>query len=101
MVKRIALVLVLVITAIAGAATPARAQTPQPAPQQPAQQNEFVPVDELPQGEQLPAAPLLVAAYAVAWIALFVYLLSIWRRLQKVERELGDVARRVGERSRT
>ena len=79
-----------------GAATPVLAQTAR----QPAQQNEFVPVDQLPQAEQLPAAPLLVVAYAVAWVAIFVYFLSIWRRLQKVERELADVARRVGERSR-
>ena len=31
-------------------------------------QDEFVPVDELPPQEQLPAAPLLIAAYSVAWI---------------------------------
>ena len=30
-------------------------------------QDEFVPLDELPPQEQLPAAPLLIAAYSVAW----------------------------------
>jgi CcmD family protein len=81
----------------APAAAPARAQPAQP----PQQQNEFVPVDELPQAEQLPAAPLVIAAYAVAWVALLVYLWSIWRRLQKVERELDEVSRRVAEKVRS
>ena len=66
---------------------------------QPAQE-EFVPIDELPPEDQLPAAPLLVAAYAVAWVALLGYLWSIWRRLTRVEQELADVARKVAERAR-
>ena len=64
----------------------------------PQQQEEFVPVEELAPEDQLPAAPLLVAAYAFAWLAIFVYLWSIWRRLAHVERELGDVARRMAKR---
>jgi CcmD family protein len=55
----------------------------------------FVPVDQLPVQEQLPAAPLVMAAYAIAWLAVFGYLWSIWRRLGKVEREIADVSRRV------
>jgi CcmD family protein len=98
MIKRIVFTCLLLASLSAWLAPPAVAQQQ---PQPPEQQNEFVPVDELPQGEQLPAAPLLIIAYAVAWLALFVYMLSIWRRLQKVERELGDVSRRIGERSRT
>ncbi|HSL21594.1 MAG TPA: CcmD family protein [Vicinamibacterales bacterium] len=69
--------------------------------QRPPAQSEFVPVDELPQAEQLPAAPLVITAYSVAWVAMFIYLWSIWRRLRKVEQELSDVSRRVTERSRT
>ena len=65
---------------------------------QPAQQEEFVPIDELPPEDQLPAAPLLVAAYAVAWVAVFGYLWSIWRRLDRVERELAEVARQAANR---
>ncbi|MBU23145.1 MAG: hypothetical protein CL476_08615 [Acidobacteria bacterium] len=65
---------------------------------QPAQQDEFVPIDELPPEDQLPAAPLLVAAYAFAWVAIFGYLWSIWRRLTKVEQELAELARRAAER---
>ena len=63
--------------------------------QVPAGQSEFVPVSELPQAEQLPAAPLLIAAYAVAWVALLFYVWSLWRRLGVVEKEIADVARRI------
>ena len=66
---------------------------------QPAQE-EFVPIDELPPEDQLPAAPLLVAAYAVAWLAVLAYLWSLWRRLGQVEQDLAEVARRVAERGR-
>ncbi len=38
--------------------------------------------------DQLPAAPLLIAAYAFVWIAACFYLWSIWRRLSKVEDEM-------------
>jgi len=63
-------------------------------PQQPAQ-DEFVPIDELPPEEQLPAAPLLVTAYAFVWVALVGYLWSIWRRVGRVELELAEVGRRL------
>ena len=63
-------------------------------PRTPAQEG-FVPADQLPPDDKLPAAPLLMAAYAIAWIAVLVYLWSIWQRLAKVERELADVSRRI------
>ena len=63
--------------------------------QQPAQEG-FVPVDQLPAGqEQLPATPLVAAAYAVAWTAVLIYVWFLWRRLARVERELADVAKRL------
>lgn len=58
-------------------------------------QDGFVPVDQLPADESLPAAPLVIAAYAVAWLAVFLYLWSIWNRLARVEKELTDVSRRM------
>jgi CcmD family protein len=57
----------------------------QPPPQQ---QDEFVPIDQLPPQDQLPAAPLLVTAYSFVVLALFVYVLSVARRLGVVQREL-------------
>ena len=47
----------------------------------------------LPPSEQLPAAPLLITAYAFVWIALMVYVWSIWRRLNKVEDEMRALER--------
>ncbi len=68
------------------------AQQPPPSP---SAQEEFVPVSGLPQAEQLPAAPLLIAAYAFVWVALLVYVWSLWRRMARLERDLSDLQRRV------
>jgi CcmD family protein len=68
--------------------------------QQPATE-EFVPVKDLPPQEQLPAAPLLVTAYAVVWVVLIGYVVLLWRRLTRVERELAGVARRLEEDRRS
>ena len=57
-------------------------------------QGQFVPVDSVPLSDQLPAAPLLVTAYAFVWIATMVYLWSIWRRLNKVEDEMRALAQK-------
>jgi CcmD family protein len=64
------------------------------AAQAPPGQGEFVPVDQLPPTEQLPAAPLLIAAYAFVWLATAVYVWVVWRRLGRVEREMHDLVRR-------
>lgn len=88
--KRGLAIAALLLTVVAA---PARASA-QPPAQTPSQDG-FVPVDQLPEDEKLPAAPLLVAAYAVAWLAILAYLWSIWQRLSRVERELADVSRRL------
>ena len=75
-----------------GAAGPAVLTAQQP-PR--AAQDEFLPIDQLPQDERLPAAPLLIAAYSVAWLAVAGYLWSIWQRLGRVEREIAEVSRRA------
>ena len=62
--------------------------------QTPAQEG-FVPVEQLEGQEQMPAAPLVAAAYGVAWGAVLVYVWTIWRRLGKVEQELAEVSRRL------
>jgi CcmD family protein len=91
----VTLILVLIVGVAGSRALGASAQ--QPSPQQPtAAQEGFVPVDQLPQAQDTIPAPRLVgAAYAFVWLALFVYLWSIWRRLSTVERELQAVSRRV------
>jgi CcmD family protein len=91
-----ALVVLALLAAWAGSASAVVAAQP-PQGQQP--QNEFVPVKDVGQQEQLPAAPLLVAAYVVVWLALLVYLWSIWRRLAKVDRELAALTSRLAEKS--
>ncbi len=57
-------------------------------PAAPEQQGEFLPIDQLPPQDQLPAAPLLITAYAVVLAGLFGYVLSVARRLNGVQREL-------------
>lgn len=54
----------------------------------PERQDEFVPVSELPPEEQLPSQPLVIGAYAFAWLALGGYVLSVARRLDHVQREI-------------
>ena len=45
--------------------------------------------------EQLPAAPLVFAAYAFVWLALATYVFLLWRRVSRVERELAQVSARL------
>ena len=76
--------LIVLLCAVGGVAS---AQTPA--------QEGFVPVEQLEGQEQMPAAPLVAAAYGVAWGAVLVYVWTIWRRLGKVEQELAEVSRRL------
>jgi CcmD family protein len=69
--------------------------------QQPPADDGFVPVTQAELlDEQLPAAPLVLGAYAVAWLAVFGYLWFLWRRLTRVEKELADVSRRIQREAR-
>jgi CcmD family protein len=68
--------------------------------QAPAGQGEFVPMSSLPPADQLPAAPLLVAAYAFVWLALAGYLWSIWSRIGRVERDLQALQQQRGRTPR-
>ena len=72
----------------------------QPQPEPPKPTDEFVPISQLPPQDQLPAAPLLVTAYAFVWIALFGYLVSVGRRLTKVQREVERLESDVAKGSR-
>jgi CcmD family protein len=61
-------------------------------------QSEFVPVNELPAAEQLPAAPLVIAAYAFVWLAFLAYVFMTWRKVGKVEAEIGALSAQLAKR---
>jgi CcmD family protein len=82
--KKAALLLMLVLAAV-----PLFAAQPPTAP------DGFVPASSLPGQEQLPAAPLVIAAYSIVWLLVLGYVWSIWNRIGKAERELADVSRRI------
>jgi CcmD family protein len=84
--------LVIALTTVVLLSAPAFALQP------PAGQSEFVPVDAVPLSDQLPAAPLLITAYAFVWLAVMVYLWSIWRRLNKVEDDMRALAQKMPRR---
>ena len=92
-VRRVAIIVILALAMLAPAAAAGGVHRDQPQPPQ----EEFVPIDQLPPGDQMPAAPLLIAAYAIVWLIVFGYLWSIWRRLSAVERDLGELSRRAGD----
>ncbi len=75
--------LFLIVLALAAAAPQATLTAMQP----PAQ-SEFVPVEDIPPGEQIPAFTMVGAAYGFVWVVLLGYVWSIARRLQKVESEI-------------
>jgi len=78
--KRICLALLLLVNTVAFA---------QPG------QSEFKPVTEIPASEQLPSAPLVIAAYAFIWFAFMFYAWTMWRKLGKVEQELQTLSSQI------
>jgi CcmD family protein len=91
--RRFALVLLLLFSLDLGAHA---YQPPSPPPPQ----DEFVPITELPPQDQLPSAPLLIAAYAFVWLALGGYVLSVARRLTTVQQEIERLESDVKKGSR-
>src|SRR5262245_7350463 len=59
----------------------------------------FTKMSETAPREVLPATPLVFIAYSFVWLALIVYVFSIWRRLGRVEQDLAAVQRRLREGS--
>ena len=94
---RALVVLVLVVSSLSSVGAATFRQQPESPP--PKQTDEFVPISQLPPQDQLPAAPLLVTAYAFVWVVLFGYVLSVGRRLTKVQHEVerleSDIAKRT------
>ena len=65
--------------------------------QQPTIPEGFVPVTGVPASEQIPAAPLVIAAYAFFLLLMVFYLWTIWRRIGKVESDMQALDRRQSE----
>ena len=74
--------------------------TPAFALQPPTAQGEYVPAAPGTATEQLPAAPLVIAAYAFVWVAAMGYVWTIGRRLTKVEDDLRALERKTGKAPR-
>jgi CcmD family protein len=70
------------------------------AQQPPTPPDGFVPASSLPGQEQLPAAPLVIAAYSIVWLLVLGYVWSVWNRIARAERELADVSRRIAAAQR-
>ena len=61
-------------------------------------QSEFKPVTEIPASEQMPSAPLVIAAYAFVWLAFLFYAWTMWRKLGKVEQDLQTLSTQIGKK---
>ena len=83
----------LAVALAAGLSVSVFAQTPPPQTTPAAER--FVPMSEAAPREVLPATPLVFYAYAFVWLALIVYVFSIWRRMARVEQDLAAVQRRL------
>jgi CcmD family protein len=92
--------LVMIVSLLIAPAAAFAQQSPAPAPTKPpaAATDQFVPMDEIPEQDKLPAAPYLISAYAIAWLMLLFYVWSLWRRLQRVEDELKRLAPGASDR---
>jgi CcmD family protein len=80
----------LFLAALLAAPCTAMAQPPQPSA------DEFVPMEEVPPEEQIPAINLVAAAYGFVWVVVVGYVWSLGRRLQKAEADLAALERRKG-----
>jgi hypothetical protein len=67
--------------------------------QPPAPPEGFEQVTEVPPGEQLPAAPFVIGAYAFFLVLMVGYVWSVGRRLNKVEKEMATLQRMGSSRS--
>ena len=77
--------MLMFVLLLAGVAPLAAQQQPPP---------EFVPLKDAPQAEQIPAMPLLGAAYGFIWVGMLGYVWSIARRLKTVETEIAELESR-------
>jgi CcmD family protein len=61
-------------------------------------QNEYKPVSPGDLAlEQLPATPLVFAAYSIVWVVLITYVFLLWQRLRRVEQEMTSLRARLDQ----
>ena len=84
----------LALALAAGLSVPAFAQGQAPQTT-PAAMEGFERMSAAAPREELPATPLVFYAYAFVWLALIVYVFTIWRRMARVEQDLAAVKRRL------
>ena len=58
----------------------------------------FAPITGVPPGEQIPAAPLVIASYAFFLLLMVFYLWTIWRRIGAVETDMRALEQRQGQK---
>src|SRR5262245_51063985 len=103
MMKPYVLLVLFLLTLAAPIVAHAQTQPP-PAPgkaegRKPAAQDEFVPVNEpLNPQDVMPAARLVAIAYGFIWVVLLGYVWSVASRLSRVEREMDAVSKRLPAR---
>lgn len=51
--------------------------------------------------EEVSPKPLVIAAYVLVWALVLLYLLLLWRRLERVEREMKSLATRLAQHRST
>lgn len=94
-VLRAALVaMALCVPAVAAAQEPASSPASAPAQQPAAAQDGFVPVSQLPPTEELAPGPLVLGAYGFIWVAVLVYVWSLARRLNAVQKDFDALSKR-------
>ena len=84
----------LCVPAVAAAQTPTPAPAPAATSQPAAAQDGFVPVSQLPPTEELPPGPLVLGAYGFIWVAVLVYVWSLARRLNAVQKDFDALSKR-------
>lgn len=79
----------LLLAALVCASPRAASQPPAGEQPKPVEQfGEYVPLEDLPPTEQIPAARLVIIAYAFVWGAVLFYVVTVARRLGSVQREV-------------
>ena len=85
---------VLCLPAVAAAQAPASAPASAPEQRPPAAQDGFVPASQLPPTEELAPGPLVLGAYGFIWVAVLVYVWSLARRLNAVQKDFDALSKR-------